>query len=58
MPIEYFLNLHKIVLVKPSLRMKAAKLFSFGTVTKFINCMIKDVETLEELALEIDSPIK
>ena len=49
MPIEYFLNLEAIYLIRPSLRMKAARYFSFGTINKFINNKTINIDSIEQL---------
>ena len=53
MPIEYFIHLENIYLVKPSLRMKASRYFTFGTIAKYINNKIVNVDSLEELSQTI-----
>ena len=58
MPIEYFENLEKIILVRPSLRNKASKLFSFNTVAKFLNAITVNVTSLEGLAEELQTSPK
>lgn len=47
MPIEYFINLKAIYLVRPTLKMKAAKYFSFGTINKFINNKTIEIDSVE-----------
>lgn len=49
MPIEYWLNLNRIILMKPSLSQKASRFFVFGTIPKFINAHIEYAETIGEL---------
>lgn len=55
MPIEYIVNLQKIILVRPSLRNKAFKLFSFSTVAKYLNNITVTVEDIEEVAEVLNS---
>lgn len=50
MPIEYFINLEAIFLVRPSLRMKASRYFTFGTISKYINSKTINIDSLEELS--------
>lgn len=50
MPLEYFLNMEAIFLVRPSLRMKASRYFTFGTISKYINSKTVNIDTLEELS--------
>ena len=40
MPIEYFLNLVGIFLVKPTFFQKAGMFFVFGVIPKFINSVV------------------
>ena len=44
MPIQYFLNLVKILLVKPTFLEKAGRFFVFGTIPKFINSQIENID--------------
>ena len=57
MPIDYFVNLRQIILMRPSLRNKASKLFSFGVITKFVNYMIVTADTLETLSSQISANV-
>jgi hypothetical protein len=41
----------KIILVKPTFLEKAGRLFSFGTIPKFINSNIENANNLQELSL-------
>lgn len=49
MPVEYFLNLIKVIVVKPSFAEKASRYFTFSTALKYINAQILDIETLKQL---------
>lgn len=53
MPVEYFLQLEAIYLVKASLRMKASKYFTFGTIFKYLNNKTINIDTMEELSERI-----
>jgi|JI10StandDraft_1071094.scaffolds.fasta_scaffold1801043_1 hypothetical protein len=47
MPVEYFINLEAIYLVRPSLKMKASRYFTFGTIPKYVNNKIVNIDNLE-----------
>lgn len=47
MPIEYWLNLNSIILMKPSFSQKASRFFVFGAIPKFINSHIEYAETMD-----------
>lgn len=40
MPMEYYMNMVRIILFKPSFLQKAGRYFVFGTIPKFINAHI------------------
>lgn len=50
MPFPYFSNLVKILLVKPTFLEKAGRYFVFGTIGKFINSQIENIDDIEQLA--------
>lgn len=58
MPIEFFLQLEKIFLVKPSFRNKASGFLTFGTITRFINSKTFCFDTLDELCENIGLKIE
>lgn len=55
LPYSYFINLLKVLLVKPTFGQKASRYFSFGFINKFLYSHLEYVDGVKELGEKIFS---